>query len=83
MNDLVLTPPKLAFVVATRAALALGVGLLISEKLREAQRRNAGRALIAIGALTTIPALMLVARSKRIDLNSVRSRSRTGAELRS
>jgi hypothetical protein len=83
MNDLVLTPLKLAFVVATRAALALGVGLLISEKLREAQRRNAGRALIAIGALTTIPALMLVARSKRIDLNSVRSRSRTGAELRS
>jgi hypothetical protein len=81
MNDLVLTPPKLAFVVATRAALALGVGLLISGKLREAQRRNAGRALVAIGALTTIPALVLVARS-HADRSRRRGRLRNESDIR-
>ena len=39
----------------TRAALGAGVGLLISSKLDERQRRAAGIALVLVGVVTTIP----------------------------
>lgn len=39
----------------TRAALGAGVGLLLSSKLDERQRRAAGIALVVIGILTTVP----------------------------
>jgi hypothetical protein len=58
MKTLELTPPKLAFVVGTRAVLGTGVGLLLSGKLRESWRRKLGFALLAVGAVTTIPALV-------------------------
>jgi hypothetical protein len=48
MNNVILTPPKLGFVVATRVALALGIGLLISERLSDERRRRLGRTLVAI-----------------------------------
>jgi len=60
MQNLILSPAKFAFAVATRAALAFGAGLLISRRLTESQRRTVGRTLLTVGALTTIPvALML------------------------
>jgi len=65
MRDIVLSTPKFGFIVATRAALALGVGLLISRRLTEPRRRNVGRTLVTVGALATIPAAMFVARSRR------------------
>lgn len=65
MNNIVLSPPKLGFIVATRAALAVGVGLLISRRLDDAKRRNVGRALVMFGALATIPAALFVLRSRR------------------
>ena len=55
-----LTLPEFGFVVATRAALGAGIGLLASEKLRRGVRRNVGWTLVALGALTTIPAAMAV-----------------------
>lgn len=64
MNNIALRPPQLGFIVATRAALALGVGLLISKRLDETRRRKVGKALVAAGALTTIPAAFFVARSR-------------------
>ncbi|HET9796253.1 MAG TPA: hypothetical protein VFS34_17555 [Thermoanaerobaculia bacterium] len=57
-----LTTPQIGFVVGTRAALAAGAGLLLSGKLSRAARRRLGTALVAIGALTTLPALRLLAR---------------------
>ena len=39
-------------------ALGIGIGLLLSEKLRRDARRGAGCALLAVGALTTIPLAM-------------------------
>jgi Na+-driven multidrug efflux pump len=63
MNNLILSPPKFGFVVATRVALALGIGLLISQRLSEGRRRRVGRTLVTIGALATIPAAIFVARS--------------------
>jgi hypothetical protein len=63
MKNITLSPPELGFIVVTRAALALGVGLLVSSRLDEDRRRNLGRAFIGIGAATTIPALLLLRRS--------------------
>jgi hypothetical protein len=51
-----LTTPQVAFVVGTRAALAAGIGLLISRKLPQRARRRLGIGLVVFGALTTIPA---------------------------
>lgn len=64
MSDIVLSTPKFGFIVATRAALALGAGLLLSSRLDRDKRRAVGRTLVAVGALSTIPALMLVSRSR-------------------
>ena len=65
MREIVLSPPKLGFIVATRAALAFGVGLLVSARLENAKRRNIGRGLVAAGALATIPAVMFIRRGRR------------------
>jgi hypothetical protein len=57
---LVLTPPLLGFVVGTRVALAFGLGLLMADRIPPSRRRSVGLALVAIGAVTTIPAAMSV-----------------------
>ncbi len=64
MNTLVLNLPTFGFVVATRAALGVGIGLLLSERLPVERRRALGMTLIGIGAATTIPALMAVKRGR-------------------
>jgi hypothetical protein len=65
MKNVVLNLPTFAFVVGTRAALAVGVGLLVSERLPVQRRRAIGATLVAIGAATTVPAAMSVIRSLR------------------
>ena len=56
MNKLLLSPPLLGFVVGTRAALGVGIGLLLAGRIPEERRRAIGLTLFAIGAATTIPA---------------------------
>lgn len=63
MYKLLLTPPKLGFIMGTRAALAFGAGLLVSRKLSNPRRRIIGKSLVALGALTTIPAALVLRRS--------------------
>ncbi len=65
MTKLVLRPPVLAFVVATRAALGAGIGLLLAGKISDSRRRTIGLTLVSIGAATTIPAAWAVLRSRR------------------
>jgi hypothetical protein len=60
MKDVLLSPPMLGFVVVTRAMLALGVGLLLANRIPAARRRPIALTLIGIGAATTIPAARLV-----------------------
>ncbi len=55
-----LSLPEFAFVVATRAALGAGIGLLASERLCKRSRRRLGVTLLTVGALTTLPALYLL-----------------------
>jgi hypothetical protein len=52
-----LSLPQFAFVVATRAALGAGIGLLASARLRKRIRKRLGASLLTFGALTTLPAL--------------------------
>ena len=62
MKEVSLPLPLLGFVVATRAALGVGIGLLIAEKLPLRRRRSVGAALVALGAATTVPAAISVIR---------------------
>jgi hypothetical protein len=65
MKSVLLNLPTLGFIVATRAALGVGIGLLISERLPRQRRRAIGATLVAIGAATTVPAALSVFRSVR------------------
>jgi hypothetical protein len=62
MKHLELNLPTLGFVVATRAALGVGVGLLLSDRLPPHRRRTIGLTLIGVGAATTLPAAIAVLR---------------------
>lgn len=52
-----LPAPAFFFIVATRALLGAGVGILVADKLPRRRRKTVGAALVGVGALTTIPAL--------------------------
>jgi hypothetical protein len=65
MNNIVLSPPKLAFIVGTRAALAFGIALLVSPRLDERRRRSIGMTLVAVGALATIPAALFIIENRQ------------------
>jgi len=73
MKSVVLNLPTFAFVVSTRAALGAGIGLLLADRLSANRRRQVGATLVAVGAATTIPAVMSIRRSFR------RSRARGGS----
>lgn len=66
MTEMVVNPPLLGFIVGTRAALAFGVGLLVATRIPEARRRVIGRTLVAIGAATTVPAVVALRRRRLV-----------------
>ena len=55
MRERSLTIPEIGLIAGTRVALGIGIGLLLADRLDSDQRRGAGWALLAVGALTTIP----------------------------
>ena len=55
-----LTTPELLFIVGTRIAFALGVSLLLSDRLSKRARKIAGSILLGIGIITTPPAALKV-----------------------
>ena len=65
MKTMVLELPEFAFIVATRAALAAGIGFLAAGRYPADRRRRIGSALVAVGAAATIPAVMTVVRGLR------------------
>ena len=60
MKEKSLTIPEIGMIAGTRAALGIGVGLLLAGKLNESKRQGAGWALLAVGVLTTIPIILNV-----------------------
>lgn len=65
MKTMVLELPEFAFIVATRAALAAGIGVLAAGRYPADRRRVVGSVLVAVGVAATIPALMTVFRGIR------------------
>ena len=62
MKTLVLDLPTFAFIVATRAMIGAGLGLLLAERLPSARRRALGGVLAAIGIAATVPAAIALLR---------------------
>jgi hypothetical protein len=62
MKRVDLSKPEFFFIVATRAILGAGLGLLGAGKIDKNKRRTVAAVLIAIGALATIPAAAVVLR---------------------
>jgi len=50
-----LTIAEIILIAGTRIALGAGIGLLLSSRLNNDQRKAAGLALAIVGGLTTIP----------------------------
>jgi hypothetical protein len=67
-----LTLAEIILIAGTRVALGAGIGLLLSTKLNNDQRKAAGMALTLIGGLTTIP----------LALNVIGKRGTTTTEIR-
>ena len=65
MKSVLLSLPAFGFVVATRAALGVGIGLLMSDRIPPSRRRTVGRALVALGAATTVPAVLALREGRR------------------
>jgi hypothetical protein len=87
MRTKTLSMPELILLAGTRVALGVGIGLLLAGRLERHARVGAGCALVAVGALTTIPlALSVMSRSaeteaKRAGPARVSSETRAGAEV--
>ncbi len=55
MREARLTLPELAILAGTRAALGVGIGLLLADRLPEAPRKAVGWTLLLLGGVITIP----------------------------
>src|SRR5450759_2720741 len=64
---------EIMLIAGTRAALGVGIGLLVAGHMNDDQRRSAGIALAVVGGLTTIPLV----------LNMISRSAQARAELRS
>jgi hypothetical protein len=60
MKQTLLTIPEIALIAGTRVALGAGLGLLLGDKLSQDARKGAGWALVAVGALSSVPLIINV-----------------------
>jgi hypothetical protein len=67
-----LTLAEIMLIAGTRVALGVGIGLLLSSKLNNDQRKAAGLALTLVGGLTTVP----------LALNVIGKKGATAAQIR-
>ena len=58
MQERTVTICELALLAGTRVAFGAGLGLLLADRLGRDTRRGAGCALLAVGALSTIPIVL-------------------------
>ncbi len=63
MQDRLLSMPELMFIIGTRAMLGAGIALLASRHMSDRGRLAAGLTLTAIGAISTVPAVRIVAKA--------------------
>jgi len=55
MREAHITLPELGLVAGTRGMLGAGLGLLLADRLPEAQRKAVGWTLFLVGVVTTVP----------------------------
>ena len=65
MRERSFTVPEIGLIAGTRAALGVGIGLLLADKFTRDERKAAGWALVAVGALTTIPIAINILKKSR------------------
>ena len=71
--------PELALIAGTRAALGFGLGLLLSGRWHESQRRAIGWTLLAVGIGSTIPlAADVLSRLGSASQDAMPERARSG-----
>ena len=66
MFEKAFTIPEIILIAGTRVALGAGVGLLIGGRISRDAANGAGLALLAFGAMTTIPLAIGVAGKPRL-----------------
>ena len=67
-----LSVAEIILIAGTRVALGAGIGLLLSGRLSDDQRKAAGLALAIFGGLTTIPlAMNIMGKKGSAELRSV------------
>jgi hypothetical protein len=71
MRNIILNLPTFGFIVATRVAFGVGIGLLASLRLSTAQRRRLGMTLVGIGAASTVPAVAAVFRGQTAEVRQL------------
>jgi hypothetical protein len=64
---------EVILIAGTRVALGAGIGLLLSVRLSDEQRKAAGFALALVGGLTTIPLAMHIMATERGNTSALRS----------
>ena len=69
MRETRITLPELGLIAGTRGALGAGLGLLLSDRLTETQRRAVGWTLFIVGAVTTIPLAFEVLGRDHVDFS--------------
>jgi len=55
MREISVPLPEIGLIAGTRAALGVGIGLLLADCFTREQRQAAGWSLVTIGVLTTFP----------------------------
>jgi len=68
-----LTIPEIILIAGTRVALGAGIGLLLSTRLSNDQRKAAGLALALVGGLSTIPLAIGVIGKKSVTDGDIRA----------
>ena len=66
MSERGFTIPELMLIAGTRIALGAGLGLLLAGKLSHDSRKGAGWALLAVGAISSIPLAVGVVSKPRL-----------------
>lgn len=67
MQEVRASLPFISILAGTRIMLGVGIGLLLSDRIRRRNRQSLGAMLFAVGALTTIPLALHVRQKRRAE----------------
>src|SRR5512143_2971957 len=63
MKQVHLTLPEIGLIAGTRGMLGAGIALLLGSRLDESRRKQVGWGLVAAGALSTVPLIVMAIRT--------------------